>query len=290
MPETPFVVLGHHLRQPLQQVHQDRCPGVARIAARHEHVVQARHAGKDLVPEFALAFDLSLVRVVRLHDWEPDPDIHVQLVADAGLDPEHVQVGNREVGAVVQIVRARWNDLDGIGTEQRQVEDVAPELRLVPGAVGVGLVPIAQLVADQRVIRHGIGGDGVRPGPARLGHVHLAQHAPDAKQHGARTVAQDADGLPVTRAGGPNPVRILGLGAQVQFRVAPQPVQMARVLGGAQHEAGCTGRWTVDHGQVPAGAGRDFVGQDPGTARHPLRWFVRCGDKTKVVEVSHWIT
>ena len=183
---NPFVVLGHHLRQPLQQVHQDRGPRVARIAARHEHVVQTRHAGEDLVPEFTLAFNLGFVRVIRLHDREPDPDIHVQLVADAGLHLQHVQVGNGEVGTVVQVVRARWNDLDGVGAEQRQIQDVAPELRLVPGTVGVGLVPVAQLVADQRVVRYGIDGDAVRSGPTRLRHVHLAQHAAHAKQHGTR--------------------------------------------------------------------------------------------------------
>ena len=285
-----LVVLGDHLRQPLQQVHQDRCPGVARIAARHEHVVQARHVGENLVPELALAFDLFFVRVVRLHHREPDPHVHVQLVADLRLDSQHVQVGNREVGTVVQIVRARRNDLDGVGAEQRHVQDVAPELRLVPGAVGVGLVPVAQLVADQRIVRHGIDGDAVRSGPARLGHVHPAQHAARAEQHGAGTVAQDPDGFPGARAGGPDPVGILGIRAQIQVLVTPQSLQVARGFNGSQHETGRIGRHTVGYGQVPAGPVRDFGGQDPGAARHQLR---RCGrrrDETKVVEVSHGVT
>ena len=58
---TPSWCLATTCRQPLQQVHQDWGPRVARIAARHEHVVQTRHAGEDLVPEFALAFNLGFV-------------------------------------------------------------------------------------------------------------------------------------------------------------------------------------------------------------------------------------
>ena len=119
--------------------------------------------------------------------------------------------------------------------------------------------------------------------------MHLAQYAARAKQHGARTVAQDSDDLSVARTGYPDPVGILGIRAQTQVFGTPQSLQVTRGINGSQDETGRIGRHAVGHGQVSAGPGRDFVGQDPGAARHQLRWFVRRGDITKVVEVSHGV-
>ena len=65
----------------------------------------------------------------------------------------HVHLRQREVRAVGGIVGARRDQLDGVGAEDREVADVLLPHRHVPRVVGVGLRPVAELMAAERDLR-----------------------------------------------------------------------------------------------------------------------------------------
>ena len=76
----------------------------------------------------------------------------------------HVHLRQREVRAVGVVVGARRDQLDRVGAEDRQVADVLLPHRHVPRVVGVGLRPVAELVAAKGDLRRR--DDGERGGRA----------------------------------------------------------------------------------------------------------------------------
>ena len=131
--------------------------------------------------------------------------------ADAGLFPQHVHVRDGKVDAVVQVVGTRRNQLNGIGAKESQFPDVLVVLVYIPGAVAVGFVSVAQLMAYQRKIGGSvniqIGGDLA----AVSAHAHAAQQPTRSEQHSPRAVALNANSHALVALFADHPVGIPGI-------------------------------------------------------------------------------
>ena len=159
--------------------------GVAGIAAGHEDGVDPRQPLEDLGPFLDREVDRRRVGVVLVHRRIPDPDVEAVLVGDARHLDHHLDRRQGKVRAVGVVVRARRNELDGVVAEDRQVADVLLPHRDGPAVVGVGLGPVAELMAAQRRRRRGREPQRRRDGEGAAIHAQLAEQASDAEEDAA---------------------------------------------------------------------------------------------------------
>ena len=121
------------------------------VAARHEDGVDPRQLLEDLGPFGQCVLDGPGIGVIGIHRRVPDPDVQAVVGADLDMPAIISSGGSGKVGAVGGVVRARGDQLDGVGAEDGQIADISLPLRQVPGVVGVGLGTIAELVAAERI-------------------------------------------------------------------------------------------------------------------------------------------
>ncbi len=125
---------------------------------------------------------------------------------------------------VAVIVRARRDQLDGVATEDDEVAEVLLPRGQVPGVVGMGLGPVAELMPTQRILGRGGDVQFIREGRTAALHVQFAQQSANAKQHAARIVtddeyprtrraALDAEPVAFGATGFPHRQQFLGIGA-----------------------------------------------------------------------------
>ena len=137
--------------------------------------------------------------------------------------------------AVRFVVGVRRHDLERVGAEDDQIEQVAAPLRRIPAAVGVGLGPVRELVPAQRIARRGRQRQ-LRQQGAVATQPQGAQQAPHAEQHAALVVAgnRDRDAAPGPARGRPGP-QAVAVGAGRERRRARE---ISVAVGGFKDDCG----------------------------------------------------
>ena len=95
--------------------------------------------------------------------------------------------------AVGLVIGARRDQLDGVGSEDGQIANVLLPHRHGPAIVGIGLRPVAELMAAQGITRGAGFAPAVGNGNRTFFHSQLAQQTANAKQDAARIVSRDSD-------------------------------------------------------------------------------------------------
>ncbi len=167
--------------------------GVAGVAAGDEHGVDSRQAAEDFPPFLEGELDGGRIGVVLVHRRIPDPQVQAVVVGDARHADHGLHLGQRKVWAEVGVIRARRDQLDGIGAEHGHVADVLLPHGERPAVVGVGFGAIADLVAAERVARGGRNLEPVGEVDAAGNEVQLAKQAADGEQHATGVIARQQD-------------------------------------------------------------------------------------------------
>ena len=247
--------LGH----PGQERHEHRRGRVAGIAAGNEHRVQPGQLAEDVVPFLEGRGDRRGIGIVPVHRRIPDPDVEAVVVEQARHADHHLEWRAGKVGALGVVVRPRRNQLDRVGAEDRQVADVPFPLGKVPAVVGVGLGPVAKLVAAERIPRGGLELELGGQQDAALGRPQFAEQPADAEEHAAGVVARDQHG------------RALRLGANAIALGGSRPGPVPEESGERTGEGlGGRGRPDGDDGNRLGRPAREHLPADPGPSRHIL--------------------
>ena len=196
---------------------------VARIASRNKHRVDPGKLPEDLAPFFQRKLHCRRVRVVLIHGRVPDPDIQVVVGQKLRHPDHHLHGRQRKVRAVRIVIRARRDQLDGVGAEHHEVPDILLPHRQRPGIVRVRLRSVSQLMPPKRKARRGGDIRTVRQGDATPFHVQRAQQAPHAEQDSSGIAADDEDDRRCRALNDPYPIslRARGTGLRLQFPSVP---------------------------------------------------------------------
>ena len=161
------------------------------IAAWNEQGIDARQFRKNLAPFAKRKLDGFRVGIVLVHCRVPDPDIEPVGIGEPRHVDHHLHGRTGKMRAVGVVVRARRDQFDGVATKHGQVAKILFPGWKVPGVVGMGFGPVAELVSAQRIFRRGDDLQIIRDRHAAALHAKLAQQSADAKQHAAGIVADD---------------------------------------------------------------------------------------------------
>ncbi len=188
--------------------HQHFRLGVAGIAARHEHGIHARQLAKHFAPFFKRGRNGFRVGIIPVHRRIPDPHVESVLVRQARHLGHHAHRRQRKVRAVRRVIRARRNQLDGVGPKHGQIADVLLPHRHGPAVVRVGFRPVTELVSAQRISGRARFAPAVRDAHSAALQPHLAQQTSDPEKHPAvvvppdtHRIARDLDVVPLGRPG-----------------------------------------------------------------------------------------
>ena len=288
----PRVEVAERRLLPFRQCQQQARRRRPRIAAGNEHGVDPGQGGEHLPPLGEGAPYGRLVAVVGLQGGKPDPQVHVVPVGDRGHLPQHVDLRQREVVGIGGIVGGRWDHLHGVRAEDRQLAYVLLPLGDGPAAVGVGLRPVADLMAPQRIVRRRPHRPAVqqRVGQQHRGAAHLqvAQQPAHAVQHAAGVVAGDGQRVAIAVDGE-------ALGTRRELAV-PKRLRLLRRPAPARPLSG-RGIAQGDHRAMPArrphllGAAAHLLGQHrarlPAPRPAAVVQFDPCARKVHFVAPGH---
>ncbi len=161
------------------------------IAAGHEYRVDPRKPPENFAPLLQRRRHCRGVGVIRVHRRIPNPALQAVLLRQSRHLHHHLHRRKRKMRTVGRIVRSRRNQLDRVGAEHRQVPYVALPHRNVPPIVRVGLRPVAQLMAAQRVPRRRLDIQRTRQRHRVAPHFERAQQPAHAEQNPALVIARD---------------------------------------------------------------------------------------------------
>jgi len=131
---------------------------VARVPARHEHRVDARQFLEYATPFFQFLGHGCGVGVVFSHCGIPNPDREAVIIRQLRQPGHHLDLWQREMGAVGGVVRLGGHQFHGVGSKNGEVAVILLPHWQIPRVVGVHLRAEAQLMAAQCTDRRRIDG------------------------------------------------------------------------------------------------------------------------------------